>query len=531
MNLRDVRIITPTPDLLDKFSSGLMKAVDAIGSTMGPRGSNVVIERQMGDPEFTKDGVTVAREIFLPDSDENMAARAVAIASIRTNATSGDGTTTTAVLAEALFLLGRESMAKNETPPLQLRRHMESAVNEVEKEIRRMSVRADADQLRKVAQIASDDPVIGDLVHSVLSDDPRKVVMIDEEGGAECSVEDMPGFRFQKGWLSPAFVTDRSKGSAELDDVSVLVYDGRLSDADQLMQAISEGIVDEKRQTRLLVIAEEVEGSAMVNLILNAQKGGLKCVAVKAPFTGTDRTDFYRDVASLTGGHVLTHESFDGSSLPKGFMGLARHCSVTRYATTVTVAEQSLAARDRSVEVAKRIAESKSQVEKDRLTKRLAILSGRISVIHAGGATDSEVKEVRQRIEDAVQAVAAASAEGILPGGGNALACIGRELTDKEGNAIESFATPGRLAVFKAVSAPACRIHSNAGAVAPEFEWNAGLDIATLEKSGDLIAHGIIDPAMVAREALRNAMSVAGLLLTCGRSITFVEHSKTSRDL
>lgn len=523
MNPRDNREITSDKELLSRIKAGVDAIADVTKRTMGPAGSNVLVEPKYGVPWVSKDGVSVAKEVFLEDSVANMAAQLVKEAAVGTNDKSGDGTTTAVVLAQAIFHESLAELGRETVRPLELKKQIMAATEKVVGEIKKRSRPVVGDELRRVAEISANDSVMGDLVYSVLGKDPSRVVALEESSNISTEVENVDGLRIDKGFVSPYMMTDIKKGEAVLADAAVLVVDGKVATADDIVPSMR--VLAASGTKTLLVIADDFDNDALQTLVVNTIKGSFTSLAVKVPGFGTVKTDNLHDIAAVTGATVFGGAG--GSDLMNpvvGSFGRARRVVATKDHTTIVGGSGDREKlNDRIENVKAQLASAQSMFDKDKLKDRLSRLTGGVSLIKVGGATESEIKELKQRIEDAVQAVVAASEEGVLPGGGNALAVIAQEMGDGD---------PGHKVVQRALFSPIATILGNAGEISrEEQEWDKGYDVRSMAPQDSLLAAGIIDPAKVTRVALQNAASVASSLITSSAAITFKEKAKSSRDV
>ena len=516
MAAKDVKFNT---DARNRMLKGVNTLADAVKVTLGPKGRNVVIEKSFGAPRITKDGVSVAKEIELEDKFENMGAQMVKEVASRTNDEAGDGTTTATVLAQAIIKEGLKSVAAGMNP-MDLKRGIDLAVSKVVTAIK--DAARPVNDSAEVAQVgtisANGESEIGqqiaDAMQKVGNDG---VITVEENKGLITETEVVEGMQFDRGYLSPYFVTNPDKMVADLDDCMILLHEKKLSSL-QPMVPLLESVI--QSQKPLLIIAEDVEGEALATLVVNKLRGGLKIAAVKAPGFGDRRKAMLQDIAILTGGQVISEDlGMKLESVTMDMLGTAKTVSITKDETTIVEgAGEADQIEGRVTQIRREIDNTDSDYDREKLQERLAKLAGGVAVIKAGAATEVELKERKHRIEDAVRNAKAAVEEGIVPGGGVALIQAGtKALGSLELSGDEA---TGANIVKVAIEAPLKQIALNAGlepgVVAnkvSELPAGHGLNAATGEY-GDLFAQGIIDPAKVTRSALQNAASIAGLFLT-----------------
>ncbi len=503
----------------DALKRGVDKLADAVKVTLGPRGRNVVIEKSFGGPNVTKDGVTVAKEIELSDKVENMGAQMVKEVASRTSDNAGDGTTTATVLAQAIVSAGLKNVTAGANP-MDLKRGIDKAVEAIVEALRKLSKDIDGrDEIAQVGTIsANNDEFIGNLIADAMEKVGKDgVITVEEAKGTETFLETVEGMQFDRGYLSPYFVTDSEKMTTELEDPYILIFDKKVSSMKDLLPVLEKVVQTGKP---LLIIAEDVEGEALATLVVNKLRGSLKIAAVKAPGFGDRRKAMLEDIAILTGGTVISEER--GYTLEKAeleHLGRAVRVSIDKDNTIIVDG----AGKDDDIKA--RVNQIKSQIEgttsdydREKLQERLAKLSGGVAVLYIGAASEVEMKEKKARVEDALHATRAAVEEGIVPGGGVALLRTVSALDSLEAaNADEKV---GFAIVRTAVEAPLRTIANNAGVEGAiviqrvldgkgAFGYNARTEVYE-----DLIKAGVIDPTKVTRNALQNAASVAGLLLT-----------------
>jgi chaperonin GroEL len=503
-----------------KLKKGVDALAEAVKVTLGPKGRNVVIDKKFGSPTVTKDGVTVAKEIELTDAVENMGAQMVKEVATKTSDLAGDGTTTATVLAQAIFREGIKNVTAGANP-MELKRGIEKAVELVVEELKKLSVpTAGKKEIAQVGTIsANNDEEIGKLIADAMEKVGKDgVITVEEARGLETTLETVDGMQFDRGYLSPYFITDPEKMEAVLEDAYVLIHDKKISTMKDLLP-----VLEKTAQTGkpLLIIAEDVEGEALATLVVNKLRGTLKVAAVKAPGFGDRRKEMLRDIGVLTGGKVISEEvGFKLENTSLGDLGRAKRIVIDKDNTTL------VDGRGKEDDIKGRIAEIRSAIEKttsdydrEKLQERLAKLAGGVAVINVGAATETEMKEKKARVEDALHATRAAVEEGIVPGGGVALvraqAALDRTrgLTEDEKVGIEI--------VRRALEEPLRMIAQNAGMegsivlakVKEAKERTHGYNAAT-DTYEDLVKAGVIDPTKVTRTALQNAASIAGLLIT-----------------
>jgi chaperonin GroEL len=507
-------------DARARLKRGVDQMANAVKVTLGPKGRNVVIDKKFGNPTVTKDGVTVAKEIELPDPVENMGAQMVKEVATKTSDVAGDGTTTATVLAQAIFREGLKSVTSG-VNPMAIKRGIDKAVEVVVEELKKLSVPTSGrKEIKQVATIsANGDEDIGEKVAEAMEKVGKDgVITVEEAKGLETTLETVDGMQFDRGYLSPYFVTDPEKMEAVLEDAYVLVHDKKISAMKDLLP-----ILEKVAQTGkpLLLIAEDVEGEALATLVVNKLRGTLKVCAVKAPGFGDRRKAMLQDIAILTGGQVISEEvGFKLENAVLNDLGRAKRVIVDKDNTTIVDgAGKPDAIQGRIKEIKAAIEKSTSDYDREKLQERLAKLAGGVAVINVGAATETEMKEKKARVEDALHATRAAVEEGIVPGGGVALLRAQPALSKiKVDDPDEQV---GVDIVRRALEEPLRIIAENAGfegsivveKVRSAKEKNFGFNAQTGEYE-DLVQAGVIDPTKVTRTALQNAASVAGLLLT-----------------
>jgi chaperonin GroEL len=514
----------------NRLYSGVKQLADAVKVTMGPRGRNVLLQKSFGSPAITKDGVSVAREIELADNIENMGAGLVKEVASKTNDEAGDGTTTATVLAEAIFKEGLRNVTAGANP-IQLKRGMDKACDAIVAELKNISKPVDnKEQIAQVATIsANSDTAIGNMIAQAMEKVGKDgVITVEEAKGINDELDVVEGMQFDRGYLSPYFVTNTQKMTTELENPYILLYDKKitnLKDMLPILEAVNQG------GKPLLIIAEDVEGEALATLVVNRLRGSLNIAAVKAPGFGDRRKAMLEDIAILTGGTVIAEEmgmTLEGSGIE--VLGTAARVVIDKDNTTIVDGSgDKEKVQDRIAQIKNEMANTTSDYDKEKLQERLAKLSGGVAVIKVGAATETEMKEKKDRVDDALSATRAAVEEGIVIGGGAALiraaAKVSHELSGDE--------LIGAEIITRAVKAPMKQIASNAGydagVVVNEIEKsdnaNLGFDAATGEYV-DMFESGIVDPAKVERVAMQNAVSVASLLLTTEATVSDIKEDK-----
>ena len=507
-------------DARSAILNGVNALADAVKVTLGPKGRNVVIEKSFGAPNITKDGVTVAKEIELSDKFENMGAQMVREVASKTNDDAGDGTTTATVLAQAIYREGAKIVAAGHNP-MEIKRGIDKAVTAVIEELKKIS-KPIKDQ-KEVAQVgtisANNDPTIGKIIAEAMEKVGKEgVITVEESKTAETTLDVVEGMQFDRGYLSPYFVTNAERMEAILETPYILIYDKKISSMKDLLP-ILEKVVQKSKP--LVIISEEVEGEALATLVVNKLRGTIQVAAVKAPGFGDRRKEMLQDIATLTGGQVISEEfghKLESTRLED--LGQAKKVSIDKDNTTIVDGAGKKADVEARVKVIRAQAEeSTSDYDREKLQERLAKLVGGVAVINVGAATEVEMKEKKARVEDALNATRAAVEEGIVPGGGTALLRAGRVLEGIKGLSPEQQA--GVNIIRRALEEPLRQIACNAGfegSIVVDKVYNNATTAwgfnALTEKYEDLIAAGVIDPSKVARCALQNAASVASLMLT-----------------
>ena len=507
----------------DAMKRGIGKLARAVKVTLGPKGRNVIIQKSFGSPTVTKDGVTVAKEIQLPDHYENMGAAMVKEVASKTSDVAGDGTTTATVLAEAIFNEGLKAVVSG-TNPMLMKRGMEKAVEDIVARIKEMSIPVKGKKdLEHVATVAANgDADIGKKLAEAMDKVGKDgVITVEEAKTIDTNYEFVEGMQFDRGYLSPYFITNTETMECELDDAYVLIYEKKISVARDMLPILEKVVAQSKP---LLIIAEDVDGDALATLVVNVIKthGQFKVCAIKAPGYGDRRKAMLQDLAVLTGGEAIFEDlGLKLETVTLAQLGRAKKLKIDKDNTTVIEgAGKKDAIKGRIASIQKELDKSTSDYDKEKLSERIAKLSGGVAKINVGGATESEVKEKKMRVEDAMHATKAAHQEGILPGGGTALLRASNGLK-AGGDSMTDDEKVGYGIIVKACRAPVKQIVENAGEdgnvvineVLSKEEKNYGYDARAGEYT-DLMKRGIIDPAKVVRSALQNAASVATLLLT-----------------
>ncbi|WLR96345.1 chaperonin GroEL [Shinella sumterensis] len=503
----------------EKMLRGVDVLADAVKVTLGPKGRNVVIDKSFGAPRITKDGVSVAKEIELDDKFENMGAQLVREVASKTNDIAGDGTTTATVLAQAIVREGHKAVAAGMNP-MDLKRGIDLAVAEVVKDLQAKAKKINTSE--EVAQVgtisANGDKQVGlDIAEAMQKVGNEGVITVEEAKTAETELEVVEGMQFDRGYLSPYFVTNPEKMVADLEDAYILLHEKKLSNL-QAMLPVLEAVVQTGKP--LVIIAEDVEGEALATLVVNKLRGGLKIAAVKAPGFGDRRKAMLEDIAILTGGTVISEDlGIKLENVTLDMLGRSKKVSISKENTTIVDgAGQKAEIEGRVAQIKAQIEETTSDYDREKLQERLAKLAGGVAVIRVGGSTEVEVKEKKDRIDDALNATRAAVQEGIVPGGGVALLRSSTKITVKGENADQE---AGINIIRRALQALVRQIADNAGdeasivvgKILEKNEDNYGYNAQTGEY-GDLISLGIVDPVKVVRTALQNAASVASLLIT-----------------
>ncbi|MEE9454532.1 MAG: chaperonin GroEL [Paracoccaceae bacterium] len=517
MAAKDVKFNT---DARNRMLAGVDILANAVKVTLGPKGRNVVLDKSFGAPRITKDGVTVAKEIELEDKFENMGAQMVKEVASRTNDTAGDGTTTATVLAQAIVREGMKSVAAGMNP-MDLKRGIDLAVSNVVEAIKGMAREVkDSDEVAQVGTIsANGEAAIGEQIAGAMQRVGNEgVITVEENKGLETETDVVEGMQFDRGYLSPYFITNPDKMVADMDDCLVLLHEKKLSSL-QPMVPLLETVIQSGKP--LLIIAEDVDGEALATLVVNKLRGGLKIAAVKAPGFGDRRKAMLQDIAILTGGQVISEDlGMKLESVTIDMLGTAKKITITKDETTI------IDGNGEKAEIEARVAQIRTQIEdttsdydREKLQERVAKLAGGVAVIRVGGATEVEVKERKDRVDDALNATRAAVQEGVVVGGGVSLMQGAKGLADLTGENPDQ--TAGIAIVRRALEAPLRQIADNAGVdgavvagkIRESDDANFGFNAQT-EEYGNMFDFGVIDPAKVVRTALEDAASIAGLLIT-----------------
>ena len=517
MSAKDVKFGT---DARNKMLKGVNILADAVKVTLGPKGRNVVLDKSFGAPRITKDGVSVAKEIELEDKFENMGAQMVKEVASRTNDEAGDGTTTATVLAQAIVKEGMKSVAAGMNP-MDLKRGIDMATAKVVEAIKAAARPvSDSDEVAQVGTIsANGEAEIGRQIADAMQKVGNEgVITVEENKGLETETDVVEGMQFDRGHLSPYFVTNSDKMTVELEDCIILLHEKKLSSLQPMVPLLEQVIQSQKP---LLIISEDVEGEALATLVVNKLRGGLKIAAVKAPGFGDRRKAMLQDLAVLTGGQVISEDlGMKLESVTMDMLGSAKKVSITKDTTTIVDgAGEKSEIEARVLQIRNQIEETTSDYDKEKLQERVAKLAGGVAVIRVGGMSEVEVKERKDRVDDALNATRAAVQEGVVVGGGVALIQGGKALDGLKG--ANSDQDVGISIIRKAIEAPLRQIAENSGVdgsvVAGRIRESTDLTFgfnAQTEEYGDMFKFGVIDPAKVVRTALQDAASVAGLLIT-----------------
>ncbi len=522
-----------------KLKAGVDKLANAVKVTLGPRGREVILAKNWGTPVVTKDGVTVAKEIELKDNYENIGAQLVKEVASKTSDVAGDGTTTATILAQSIFHEGLKVIASGANP-MDVKRGIDKAVKRVVEEIKKLSVEVKGrNEIEQVATIsANNDPEIGKIIADAMEAVGKDgVITVEESKSAETTLETVQGMQFDRGYLSPYFITDADKMQCVLEEPYILIYEKKISNVKDLLPVLEQVVRSGKP---LLVIAEDVEGEALATLVVNHIKGVLKGCAVKAPGFGQRRKDYLQDIAILTGGTAIMEEmGIKLESVTLDMLGRADKVIVDKETTTIVGGKGDKSQIQARIEqIKKQIQETTSDYDREKLQERLAKLSGGVAVIRVGAATEAELKEKKARVEDAVHATKAAVEEGIVPGGGVALVRASEALDEvKVDNEDQRL---GVEIIKKACRTPLRQIAYNAGfegyvvlekviELGKEKGKNWGFDAATGEYV-DMFERGIIDPTKVVRTAIENAASVAGTMLTAEALVADLPEPEKKKD-
>jgi chaperonin GroEL len=512
-------------DARDRMLQGVNILANAVKVTLGPKGRNVVIEKSFGAPRSTKDGVSVAKEIELSDRFQNLGAQLIREVASKTNDKAGDGTTTATVLAQAIVVEGLKSVASGRNP-MDLKRGIDKAVGIVVEQIKTTSKKvANNSEIAQVGTIsANGDKEVGEMIARAMEKVGNEgVITIEEAKTLETELDVVEGMQFDRGYLSPYFVTNADKMEVALEEPLILIFEKKLSTLQPLLPVL-EAVVQSGRP--LLILAEDVEGEALATLVVNKLRGGLRVAAVKAPGFGDRRKAMLEDIAILTGGQVISEDlGIKLETVTLDMLGKAKKVTITKDDTTIVEGSgEHSGIEGRIAQIKRQIEDTTSDYDKEKLQERLAKLAGGVAVIRVGGSTEVEVKEKKDRVDDALNATRAAVEEGIVPGGGVALLKASKALEGLKGENDDQNA--GIAIVRRALQAPLRQIAENAGVegsvvvgrILDNADASFGFNAQT-EEYGDLVAQGVIDPAKVVRTALQDAASVAGLLITTEAAI------------
>jgi chaperonin GroEL len=518
----------------ESLKRGIDKVANAVKVTLGPKGRNVVLDRGFGSPIITKDGVTVAKDIELKDRFENIGAELIKEVASKTNDIAGDGTTTATVLAQAIVAEGFSAVASGANPVV-LKRGMDKAVEWVLEYLDKRKQKVTEANLREVASISANDPVIGELISDVFNEVGKDgVVTVEESQTSEMTKELVEGMQFDRGYISPYMITNTERMEAVYNDAFVLITDRKISAVTDIVPLLEK--VSQAGKRDLVIIAEDLEGDALTTLVLNKLRGNFHALAIKAPGFGDRKKEMLEDIAAITGGQVISEEKgmkLDATTLE--MLGKAHKIVSNKEHTTIIGGKgKKNAIDDRIAQIKAQLAKASSSFDKEKLQERLAKLSGGVAVIKVGALTETELKEKKFRIEDAVSATRAALEEGIVPGGGVALFEAAKQLTHKSVKGMTEFGDEAKgLAVIKAVlEKPLRSIAENSGKEpnevvqrVSELTEGQGFNAATGEYV-DMIKAGVIDPLKVVKTALVNAVSVASLILTTEAVVTDIPEEK-----
>ena len=501
------------------LEKGVNQLADTVKVTLGPKGRNVVLDKSFGAPLITNDGVTIAKEIELEDGFENMGAQLIREVASKTNDVAGDGTTTATVLAQAMVHEGMKNLEAGANP-IVLRKGMKKATDNAVEAIRAMSSKVNGkEQIARVAAVSSGDEEVGQMVADAMEKVSNDgVITIEESKTMQTELDLVEGMQFDRGYISAYMATDMEKMEAILDDPYILITDKKISNIQDILPVLEQIV---QSGARLLIIAEDIEGEALTTLIVNKLRGTFNVVAVKAPGYGDRRKEMLQDIAILTGGQVISEElGFDLKETTMYQLGRAKSVKVQKENTVIVDGcGDKKAIEDRIAQIKKAIEETTSEFDKEKLQERLAKLAGGVAVIRVGAATETEMKEAKLRMEDALNATRAAVEEGIIAGGGSAYIHASKEVA-KLTEELEGDEKTGAKIILKALEAPLHQIAANAGLEGAvivnkvrESDPGVGFD-AYAEEYVDMVSKGILDPAKVTRSALQNATSVASTLLT-----------------
>ncbi|SJM70870.1 Heat shock protein 60 family chaperone GroEL [Brevundimonas diminuta 3F5N] len=519
------KIVKFNTDARDKMLKGVNVLADAVKVTLGPKGRNVVIQKSFGAPRSTKDGVSVAKEIELEDAFENMGAQMIREVASKANDNAGDGTTTATVLAQAIVQEGLKAVAAGMNP-MDLKRGIDQAVAVALDEVKTISKPvSNNSEIAQVGTIsANGDAEIGELIALAMAKVGNEgVITVEEAKTAETTVDIVEGMQFDRGYLSPYFITNPDKMEVSLEEPLILLHEKKLTSL-QPMLPVLEAVVQSGRP--LLIIAEDIEGEALATLVVNKLRGGLRVAAVKAPGFGDRRKAMLEDIAILTGGQVISEDlGIKLETVTLDMLGKAKKVQITKDDTTIVEGSgEKDGIEARVAQIKRQIEDTTSDYDKEKLQERLAKLAGGVAVLRVGGSTEVEVKEKKDRVDDALNATRAAADEGIVPGGGVALLQASKKLIDLKG--VNADQNAGINIVRRALQAPIRQISENSGVegsivvgkVMESTDASFGFNAQT-EEYGDLVQMGVIDPAKVVRSALKSAASVAGIMITTEAAI------------
>ena len=499
---------------------GVNQLADTVKITLGPKGRNVVLDKKFGSPLVTNDGVTIAKEIELEDAFENMGAQMIKEDSTKTNDVAGDGTTTATVLAQAMIAEGLKNLAAGANPMV-MKKGIQKAASAAVGAMKDISVPVSGSKdIARVGTISSGDELIGSLISEAMEKVSQNgVITLEESKTAETYSDVVEGMQFDRGYLSPYMVTDPDKMEAVIDDALILITDKKIGNIQDVLPLLEQIV---KAGRKLLIVAEDVEGEALATIVLNKLRGTFTCICVKAPGFGDRRKEMLQDIAILTGGQVISSDvGMELKDADINMLGQAHQVKVTKENTVIVDgAGDPAEIRARVAQIERQIETTTSDYDREKLQERLAKLSGGVAVIKVGAATETEMKEKKLRIEDALNATRAAVAEGIVPGGGTAYV-VAAKAADKLTATLEGDEKTGAALVAKALKAPIMQIAANAGMegavilnnVYGSSDANYGYDAAG-DQYGDMMTLGIVDPTKVCRSALENAASVASMVLT-----------------
>ena len=521
-------------DARKALAKGIAQAARAVKVTLGPKGRNVVIERSYGGPRITNDGVSIAKEISFKDRFENMGAEIVKEVASKTNEVAGDGTTTSVVLFEALVEEGLSRVLKGASA-MAIRHGMEKAKSAALAELKKMAKPVSGKaEVKQVASISAESEVLGSIIaEAVEKVGSSGVVTVEESQGTELSYDVVEGLQIDKGYVSPYMVTNPERMEAEMKDALILLTDKKIGNVQEILPLLEK--VAQSGKKELVIIAEDVEGDALATFVVNKLRGAFSVLAVKAPGYGDRKKEMLADIATVVGGQVIANEigiTFENATL--GMLGKAARVIATKDATTI------VGGKGKKADIAARVGQLKAQAElteskfdKERLEERIAKLSGGVAVISVGAATETEMKYLKDKIDDAVKATKASIEEGIVPGGGTALAKVAKKLAAYEGK-MSADEAAGFAIVVSALEKPLAQIAINAGkddaavivAKVQSGKANAGYDAVADEVVDDMLARGIVDPAKMPRMAIENAVSAAAMLLTTEVAIADIPEPK-----